>query len=121
MESNIENLEKVLNNNQEYVYVNTDVTNNKETPLKNKINLDKEVSLDREVTSYDTDETKKETSIITEDDCNDSVLTLNKDENDNSDIVDENENSDIVNENEHIEVNEDSEANINIENLQKFK
>jgi len=122
MESNIENLEKVLNNNQEYVYVNTDYTKNEEeTPIKNKINLDKEVCLDREVTSYDTDETKKETSIITEDDCNDSVLTLNKDDNENSDIVDENDNSDIVNENENIEINENSETNINVEGLGKFK
>jgi len=110
MENNIENLEKVLDNNQEYVYVNANDTKNmEETSLINKITD----NIDREGTSYDTDETRKETSLITEDDCNDSVLTLNKE--------DENDNSEIINENERIEVNEDNETHVNVENIEKYK
>jgi len=97
MESNIENLEIALNKNQEYVYVNTDDIKNDIAKSSNKDNKD----------NTDTEETKKEISTL-ESDCNDSILTLNKDSDNDSTQISFNDSS-IVN-------NEDNETNITIEN-----
>ncbi|OUM69721.1 hypothetical protein PIROE2DRAFT_2362 [Piromyces sp. E2] len=97
MESNIENLEIALNKNQEYVYVNTDEVSDIANTSKKKTNKD----------IYDTDETKKEISAL-ESDCNDSILTLNKDSDNDSTQLSINDSS-VVN-------NEDNETNVTIEN-----
>lgn len=98
MESNIENLENTLNKNQEIVYVNDAKENLNSEILKDKL--------------YDIDETKKEFSLQSslEDDCNDSILTLNKEyDNDSSQLS-------LNSEEEYECINEDNNTHVNAEN-----
>ncbi|KAL6622268.1 RabGAP/TBC [Neocallimastix californiae] len=73
MERNVENLEISLNNNKEIVFIKDLNKNVTKTEVKN-LTKDK---------SYDSDETKKEISAV-DDDCNDSITTLNKVDNENT-------------------------------------
>jgi len=107
MESNLENLEISLDKNQEIVYLNEKEKLNSKT-IKEKID--------------DIDETKKEFSLQSslEDDCNDSVLTLNKDyDNESSQLgLSSEEELECNNEDNktHVNVESASVDNVNVEN-----
>jgi cell division protein FtsB len=94
MESNIENLEISLDRNLEIVFVDD-----------SKENITKAKALAKSK-FYDADETKKEVSNL--DDCNDSILTLNKD--------DDNDETQISSESEFENNNEDNHTHVNVEN-----